>query len=103
MASELGSPIFDSNAQSRDFSLPRPAWCLLLARPHLLLLLPPPPLCLVHLLPSPLAMEVLIKGLVKVVIDSAEEGCIWLTHDNLNYFQFFYENCKFDDKLSYLF
>jgi hypothetical protein len=48
-------------------------------------------------------MEVLIKGLVKVVIDSAEEGCIWLTHDNLNYFQFFYENCKFDDKLSYLF
>jgi hypothetical protein len=64
MVSELGSPIFNSNTQLRDFSLPRPAWRLLLALP----------LCLVHLLPSPLAMEGLIKGLVKVAIDGAEGG-----------------------------
>jgi hypothetical protein len=72
MASDLGSPIFDSNMQSRDFSFARLAWRLLLGassffQPH-------HPLCLVHLLLSPLAMEGLIKGLVKVVLDGAEDA-----------------------------
>jgi hypothetical protein len=79
MVSELGSPIFNSNTQLRDFSLPRPAWRLLLALPLArasspFSFQPHHPLCLVHLLPSPLAMEGLIKGLVKVAIDGAEGG-----------------------------